>query len=144
MSATARSCGFDHKWLQVWAVVVKVKGEGVRRKWRGRGVWPYLLTAGVFCRMPCKMHPSTFAALIAFRVNVGHMYVCSVRLAGVKILQQTFAAFIRSQIVERRKKNNICCFLYLLQIAFKFLVHVHTDKKGEIIVSLFMLLCRFW
>lgn len=33
MSATARSCGFDHKWLQVWAVVVKVKG-GV---WGGSG-----------------------------------------------------------------------------------------------------------
>lgn len=58
-------------------------------------------------------------------------------------MQQTFAVFIRSQIVERRKINNICCYLYLLQIAFKFLVHVHTDKKGKTIVSLFMLLCRF-
>lgn len=43
MLATARSCGFDHKWLQVWAVVVKVKGGGVGRKWRGWEVWPYFL-----------------------------------------------------------------------------------------------------
>lgn len=36
----------------------------------GGGVALFSLTAGVFCRMPCKMQPSTFAALIVFRFNV--------------------------------------------------------------------------